>query len=201
MLTKGDINMHNRMKRIISHKDISKKELSKKMSYSIAHINYVLSGKRLVTAKFFRQFCIALNINSRHLYCKMDLPSQVLKTEQALIYLSAPYSHKDPKIMDRRAKQIDIIAGYFMNNGYMIFSPISHCHRITKIAKLPTDFEFWKSYNREMLLRCDRIYVLQLEGWEESIGVKGEIKIAEETGIPIIYLKVIVKGTEIRIEY
>jgi hypothetical protein len=31
--------------------------------------------------------------------------------------------------------------------------------------------------------------VLTLDGWDKSVGVKGEIEIAENLGIEVIYLK------------
>ena len=35
---------------------------------------------------------------------------------------------------------------------------------------------------------CKCVLVLKLDGWEESTGVKAEIKIAESLGIPVEYV-------------
>jgi hypothetical protein len=48
--------------------------------------------------------------------------------------------------------------------------------------------EFLFRFSRERLGRCDEVVVLMLDGWEESIGVQAEIRIARELGKPVRYL-------------
>lgn len=50
--------------------------------------------------------------------------------------------------------------------------------------RLARHWAFWRRYDRAMLERCDELVVLQLDGWEESIGVKAEIAIAKELNLP-----------------
>jgi hypothetical protein len=49
-------------------------------------------------------------------------------------------------------------------------------------------WSFWEQYDRKFLERCDEVVVLMLDGWEESVGVQAEIRIAGELGKPVRYL-------------
>jgi hypothetical protein len=53
---------------------------------------------------------------------------------------------------------------------------------------LPAEWSFWQRNDREMVARCDDVVVLMLEGWEESVGVREEVRIAREMGKPVRYL-------------
>jgi hypothetical protein len=55
---------------------------------------------------------------------------------------------------------------------------------------LPTDWSFWERNDREHLARCDEVLVLTLDGWEESVGVREEVRIAREMGKPIRFLDI-----------
>lgn len=67
------------------------------------------------------------------------------------------------------------------------FSPIVHWHVPALYYDLPKDFGYWEAYNLHMLSFCNRLDVLQLVGWKESIGVKAEIAFAQKHDIPIVY--------------
>lgn len=107
-----------------------------------------------------------------------------------LIYLACPYQHRDPQIMIERFEAINKIAALLIQRGYYIFSPISHTHPIAIAAKLPQGWEYWNSYDRLMLWRCDRLLVAKLPGWDQSIGVLAEIGIAKEFNKPIEYWEI-----------
>ncbi len=74
-----------------------------------------------------------------------------------------------------------------MAGGFLVFSPISHTHPIAEAGDLPKGWEFWESYDRTFLEWCDRLHVLKLPGWRESIGVAAEIQIAGQLGKPVFY--------------
>ena len=38
-----------------------------------------------------------------------------------------------------------------------------------------------------MISRCDALYVLTIEGWRTSYGVKGEVEIAKGEDVPVRY--------------
>jgi hypothetical protein len=47
------------------------------------------------------------------------------------------------------------------------------------------NWEFWEAQDRRLLQACDELWVLTLDGWQRSIGVRAEIKIAEALGKPV----------------
>ena len=105
-----------------------------------------------------------------------------------LIYLASPYSHPDRQIQEQRFQAVCQQAAEMMRRGELVFSPIAHTHPIAAYD-LPGDWAFWRRYDRAMLERCDELAVLQLDGWEESIGVKAEIAIAKDLNLPVRFIR------------
>lgn len=93
------------------------------------------------------------------------------------IYLACPYSDPDPTIMEKRFKEATKAAGILIKKGYIVFSPITHCHPIATTCNLPTDVEFWIKYDLEFLKWCDEMWVLIIPGHAESLGIKMEYDI------------------------
>lgn len=101
-----------------------------------------------------------------------------------MIYLACPYSHDDRNVRTKRFRLANAAAGEMMANGLRVFSPISHSHPIAEQTGLHVSWEYWEQYDREMLAICESICVLTIDGWKESTGVQGGLKIARGQGIP-----------------
>ena len=108
--------------------------------------------------------------------------------EKQLVYLAVPYSDKDWAVKENRFDRVNQVAAILIARGENIFSPISMAHPIAKAGDLPGNWEFWDKFDRAYLECCKKMYVLMLDGWENSNGVKAEIKIAEELKIEIEYV-------------
>ena len=107
------------------------------------------------------------------------------------IYLASPYSHPDPDTLERRFEAACRGAAELMEEGNIVFSPIVHSHPVEKLGMEQTyGWEFWKHQDIEFLKDADKVVVLMLDGWEDSIGVSEEIRIAEAAGIPVEYRRV-----------
>jgi hypothetical protein len=106
----------------------------------------------------------------------------------AITYLACPYSDPSPDVRQRRYEQVNKVAALLMRCGIFVFCPISHCHELAKQNGLPTDFAYWRKYNAAFLSMCSDLYVVTMPGWESSVGVTGEIKIAQELGLSVVYL-------------
>jgi hypothetical protein len=104
-----------------------------------------------------------------------------------LVYLASPYSHFDPAVQEARFQAVCRCAAEMMRGGDHVFSPIAHTHPIAAHG-LPGDWEFWQSYDRLMLSRCNELAVLCLPGWRESVGVRAEIDIAGRLGLPARFI-------------
>lgn len=103
-----------------------------------------------------------------------------------MIYLASPYSHSDPAVMEERFDAACKAAGYLMTQGHHVFSPIAQCHPIAmRTPGMPTDWQFWKAYDEQVIAACDELWVLMLDGWQESRGVAAEKEIAFRLGKPI----------------
>jgi hypothetical protein len=105
-----------------------------------------------------------------------------------LVYIAVPFSSPDKEVMESRFRDVNLASHILFDKGIAVFSPISMCWPIAKQCGMPTDFGWWAWFNRLTLSRCDRLMVLRIPGWEESVGVQGEIKIAEELDIPVEYM-------------
>lgn len=107
-----------------------------------------------------------------------------------MIYLACPYSHKDDEVRNERFHQANLHAGKLIEQGLVVYSPISHTHCIAEHCELPNDWAFWERFDRAFLERSSILCVLQLEGWLESKGVRAEIKIAQDLDIPVMFWEV-----------
>jgi Domain of unknown function (DUF1937) len=105
-----------------------------------------------------------------------------------LIYLATPYNHAEPSVREERFQAACKIAAQLMKNGTLLFCPIAHTHPIALAGDLPKGWDYWQEYDRKMLAACDELWIVQMPGWGESVGIAGEIEIANESGKPVHYL-------------
>ena len=107
---------------------------------------------------------------------------------KAVTYLASPYSHGDPAVREARFRAVCEHVADLMRRGAFIYSPIAHSHPVAEFG-LPGDWAYWEAFDRQMLSRCDDLAVLCLPGWEESVGVRAEIGIAREFGMPVRFIE------------
>ena len=105
-----------------------------------------------------------------------------------LVYLATPYTHSDYSVMVKRFEKVNQIAAKLMSQGIHIYSPISHTHPISEIGNLPKTWDYWEEYDRKILAVCGKLMVYKQDGWEKSVGVQAEIKIAQELNLPIEFI-------------
>ena len=48
--------------------------------------------------------------------------------------------------------------------------------------------DFWYKRDMQILAQCSALYVLCIDGWRESTGVKMEIDYAKKNNMPILYI-------------
>jgi len=110
--------------------------------------------------------------------------------ETKLIYLASPYTHSDKEIVESNYKLVSEIAANMVADGYVVFSPISYGHNLLNFKEMPSNWEFWFKFCVTFLLKCDKMLVCTMPGWEKSVGVKEEIEIASAHGIPVEFLEI-----------
>lgn len=105
-----------------------------------------------------------------------------------LIYLASPYSHPEAEVRQQRFETVCHVAAKLMAEGKHVFSPIAHTHPIALKGDLPLGFDYWEEFDRKMIAACGELWVVRMDGWETSKGVKAEVGIAGELGIPVKYV-------------
>ena len=102
-------------------------------------------------------------------------------------YIASPYSHENPEIVQERvaaAKRVEA----FMAEKYSVITvyvPIANTTEQQKRGVKPK--KGWYLYDFDRLKTADRLVVLMLDGWEDSIGVALEIAYALGKGLDISY--------------
>jgi nucleoside 2-deoxyribosyltransferase len=127
-----------------------------------------------------------------------------MTSNRKLIYLASPYSHPNPAERKRRYDLACIAAAQLMNGAQIhgeplaVFCPIAHSHEIGKLLpeEKATDHQFWMEQDLPVLERCDVLLVLQIDGWDQSRGVKEEIFFARWKGIPVEYCHLAAVGED-----
>ena len=104
-----------------------------------------------------------------------------------LVYVAVPYLNRSNKVINSRFEKVTRFSARLVSEGYRPYSPITHNHLINKYLDLSLEHHDWLKYDFLFLKHCKKLFVLKLPGWEDSIGVAAEIKMAKKLGIPIKY--------------
>lgn len=100
-----------------------------------------------------------------------------------MIYLASPFTHPSPVVREQRIAAVrDFTAHLLLQRKICVFSPVLYT---ASIPDAPIPFEAWTHLNDEMIRRCDIFGILDIEGWEESRGIKHEMAIALAFGKPV----------------
>lgn len=75
-----------------------------------------------------------------------------------------------------------------IRGGHVVYSPIVHSHPLVSYG-LPTEWDYWQRVDEVMLGRAGSLWVLMLDGWRDSAGVRAEIKLADELCLPVVFVK------------
>lgn len=98
--------------------------------------------------------------------------------ENKLIYLASPYSANPQKNYE---SVLEFVVDYKTRTNEIIFSPIIYGHPIAKYEnKNELSFDSWQNFDLTMLSKSDELWVLKLDGWERSEGIKQEIEFVEK---------------------
>ena len=107
------------------------------------------------------------------------------------IFLASPYTHQDEEVMTFRYKEALKASARLINEGYIVFSPIVHCHPIAIRYNLPRDYSFWQDYSNSFILYWAELFnILCLDNWKSSVGIKDESALAREVELPVSFIYV-----------
>ena len=111
-----------------------------------------------------------------------ETPDRQSRPGGPLIYLAAPFSDPNPEISRRRLEQVNRYAVHLLSRGILAFSPLSHGAPLES-PDIPS--HVWYELGLRIMEGCDELYLLALEGWEDSEGVRLELERTWELDIPV----------------
>ena len=107
-----------------------------------------------------------------------------------LIFISPPYNHSDPAIVELNYYKVGKFATKLVSEGNVAISPIVYGHNLLKFQPdMPGDWKFWQNFCFTLLEKADEMIVYKMEGWDKSRGVSEEIEFAKQHNIPIKYVE------------
>jgi len=116
-----------------------------------------------------------------------------------MIYVCSLYSNGisklDPceqeSVLDERVDYTMKRVHEWLLEGKYVYSPILHCHEISRKYGLPKEYDFWKAIDRNAIDHCSEVYVLKMKDcqgdWTLSTGIQDEIIHAEGVGKKVTY--------------
>ena len=114
-----------------------------------------------------------------------------------MIYLASPYSGTREEQIERHFQAMVCCAALF-RKGLWVVSPIVHWHEVAHRFNLGSDVMAFKAYCHSLLTVCSSLYILQIDGWDHSVGVANEIQDAKQLGKNI--MAVVPNGYKYNIE-
>ena len=106
-------------------------------------------------------------------------------TLPSLWYIASPYSHPCPEVRAGRVSAVrqcvvDMIKEF---PAVVPFSPVLYSSDLQ--ADIETPPEGWYRFGLGFLRKADKLILLKLEGWQQSVGMAIEIAFAKAQGIEI----------------
>lgn len=106
----------------------------------------------------------------------------------SFIYLATPHNHEDSKIQEERFQAAQLAASTLFAYQIPVYSPIAHWHPIAIAHDLPHGWNHWKHQDEMMLRACKELWIILLDGWEVSQGIKAEVQIMHQLHKPVRYV-------------
>ena len=103
-------------------------------------------------------------------------------------YLGSPYSRYLAGI-DAAYEDVCHERGLLVQNGVACFSPVIHSHPVARYCDMdPYDYAIWMPSEAPIMDCAKGLIVLMLDGWENSDGLKQEMRFFREKKLPIVFM-------------
>lgn len=105
-------------------------------------------------------------------------------------YLASPYSHEYKAVRDAREVTVTRVAAFLTEKlGHAFILPITQSAAMARInPEMSTNFDAWREIDLELIRRSDELWVVTMNGWDRSKGVKEEMRFAYEINKPIYFI-------------
>lgn len=101
------------------------------------------------------------------------------------MYLASPYTTPDEALKARRVFLTMKAMASLHAQNIVAYSPIVQWYEIAKQFGLADDHVPWLVQNEGMMIRCQHVGILRLDGWRESRGCRHELQFAWRHRFPI----------------
>jgi len=98
-----------------------------------------------------------------------------------VVYIIGPFRGKTPWDVAQNVRRAEEVALSVAEMGAMPLCPHTNTAHFDGLLTA----EFWLAGTAELLRRCDA--AITVDGWQNSSGSRGEIKLAGELGIPVFH--------------
>lgn len=108
-----------------------------------------------------------------------------------MIYLASPYTHDIREVEKARARAVAIAASFLTSLRFHVFAPIAYTEALRSHGNahtIPGDWSYWQIFDRYMIERCSTFAVLTLGGWQMSVGIEQETRIAHKLRREIVLI-------------
>lgn len=102
-----------------------------------------------------------------------------------ICYLAGPYTSSSEAVRTIREHALTMAAARLMDEGRVVFSPVTHGHQISYHLSTPDDHDFWMRQCLPLLHAAQELIVLPLAGWQASKGLQAELAFFTEQKRPI----------------
>lgn len=115
---------------------------------------------------------------------------------QGMAYIGIPYTGamgpmSSPAAREQSFHVVNKIAAFFLLQGELIYSPITHSHPIHYyMGELGNDHQLWMKYDKSMMDLCNRMYVVCYGEYRKSRGVMEEIEYFKKNKKPVFLLSI-----------
>jgi nucleoside 2-deoxyribosyltransferase len=101
------------------------------------------------------------------------------------IYMASPYTHSDKTVMETRYQLALDGCSKLIGMGFCPISPIAQSHPVANKHDMGLSFDTWENIDYAMIDMCDELWILDIDGVDESSGVRKELIYALSKRKPI----------------
>jgi hypothetical protein len=116
-----------------------------------------------------------------------------ISNQHKIVYLACPYTHQDYAVREERFRLATKTAAELIRKGHIVYSPITMTHPIDVVMAGDTNTlgsDYWVQFDEAFMSVCAEMIVLQIEGWNQSRGIRREIDYFRSRGKPVRFLSV-----------
>lgn len=92
-----------------------------------------------------------------------------------IIYLSSPFTGTNEE-QDWRVQSVGRATRHFAKEGLQVFSPILYGSAVG----IDATWDWWMAFDLKLLRAMDEFWLLQINGWRQSVGCYKELQAAKD---------------------